>query len=295
MTLLPTPTPYDFDETVALLRMGPNDPCCIREPGRLALAWRTADGPATLELRRTVDGVEAASWGPGANAAMAQAPRVAGLHDDPAAFAPDHPVLARLSRVHAGLHLCDSGDIYGALLRATLQQLITWAEACGLWRGLVQTLGEPAPGPLGLGLPPEPKTLANTPLWTLQRIGLPERRANTVRLIGRHHKRLLEARQMTRTDRLRRLQAIPGIGAWTSESVSGLYLGDPDAMPPGDVHLPRHIHFVLTGEDRNVDDRHLMAQVEAYRPHRFRVMRLVYAAKIKPPRRTHKKPFSRRF
>lgn len=38
-----------------------------------------------------------------------------------------------------------------------------------------------------------------------------------------------------------RLPELPGIGPWTTEMVLGFGYGDPDAVPTGDVHLPRTV------------------------------------------------------
>ena len=126
-----------------------------------------------------------------------------------------------------------------------------------------------------------------------QRWGLGERRARTLVLVGRHAERLREAYAMDRPGRLRRLQALPGLGPWTAESVLGMHLGDPDALPPGDVHLPRTLRYALTGEDRATTDDEMFALAEPFRPHRFRVMRLVYAANIEPPRTSPKREVGR--
>src|SRR5207245_6758821 len=58
---------------LAPLRRGSGDPT-LRIDGESGTCWRTsttADGPATLALRRTSDGVvEATAWGPGAQRAL---------------------------------------------------------------------------------------------------------------------------------------------------------------------------------------------------------------------------------
>lgn len=287
--------PYDFDRTVAFLRTGPADPTFIRESGSIWRAWLTPDGPATLTIRCEGSVLTAKAWGPGAERAIGQAPRLGGLHDDPSVFQPTHPVLARLVKVHPGLRLPDTGDVYGALIRTIPQQLITWVEATEIWRDLVRHGGEPAPGPRPLMVPPSPQSLARVPMWRLQRLGLPTNRCNTLKLVGRHANRLNEAYAMSRPDRLRRLQAIPGIGPWTAESVLGMHLGDADAIMPGDVHLPRMVHFALTGENRAVTDDEMIASMERFSPHRFRALQLMHAANLKPPRTSPKREVRKRY
>jgi len=288
------PEPYALWDTVRFQRIGHRDPTFKQRGSDVFRAWRTPEGPATVHVRDGGDHLRAQAWGPGARFAIRQVPRFLGLHDDPGVFQPEHPRLARLARVHRGVHLCDCGDVIGSLLRVAVQQLWTWMEAASTWRRLVELRGEEAPGPAPLRLPPAPDVLARTPSWQLEQLGLTERRARTLILIGRHADRLAEAYDMDRAGRLERLQSLPGLGPWTAESVLGMHLGDADALPPGDVHLPRTLRFALTGQDRPTTDAQMFELAEPFRPHRFRVMRLVYAADLTPPRRSPKRPGRRR-
>jgi 3-methyladenine DNA glycosylase/8-oxoguanine DNA glycosylase len=56
----------------------------------------------------------------------------------------------------------------------------------------------------------------------------------------------------------------------------GFVLGDPDAVPTGDLHLPHEVAWALAGEER-ADDRRMLELLEPYRGHRFRVLRLLLA------------------
>ena len=283
-TTWPRPATYDFHGTLRFQRIGHRDPTLQLRERDVFRAWRTLEGPATVHARDCGDRIRVQAWGPGASSAVEQSFRLLGLHDDPAVFQPDHPRLARLADVHRGIHLSDCGDVVGSLVRVTLQQLWTWQEAVATWQHLVRHHGEDAPGPLPLRLIPAADVLARLPTWAYERAGLSERRARTVIGIGRHAARLAEAYAMDRPARLERLQVLPGLGPWTAESVLGMHLGDPDALPPGDVHLPRTLRYALTGEDRDTSDDEMFAFAEPFRPQRFRLMRLVYAAGITPPR-----------
>jgi 3-methyladenine DNA glycosylase/8-oxoguanine DNA glycosylase len=56
-------------------------------------------------------------------------------------------------------------------------------------------------------------------------------------------------------------------------------LGDPDAVIVGDLHIPRLVAWALAGETE-ADDPRMLALLEPYRGHRFRLIRLFYAAGI---------------
>jgi 3-methyladenine DNA glycosylase/8-oxoguanine DNA glycosylase len=79
-----------------------------------------------------------------------------------------------------------------------------------------------------------------------------------------------------------RLQRVPGIGPWTTESVMGYGAGDPDAVIPGDLHLPRILCYALAGEQNGTDAR-MLELLEPFRGHRFRIIRLLYAAGLDTP------------
>ena len=80
-----------------------------------------------------------------------------------------------------------------------------------------------------------------------------------------------------------RLQALPGVGAWTAAEVTLRAMGDPDAVSVGDYHLPNLVSFALAGEPR-ADDARMLELLEPYRGHRGRVIRLIEAGGLGPPR-----------
>jgi 3-methyladenine DNA glycosylase/8-oxoguanine DNA glycosylase len=57
----------------------------------------------------------------------------------------------------------------------------------------------------------------------------------------------------------------------------GFVLGDPDAVPVGDLHLPHEVGWALAAEP-GADDARMLELLEPYRGHRFRVLRLLLAA-----------------
>jgi 3-methyladenine DNA glycosylase/8-oxoguanine DNA glycosylase len=72
------------------------------------------------------------------------------------------------------------------------------------------------------------------------------------------------------------LARIPGCGPWTVGMLLGFGLGDPDAVPVGDLHLPSLVARALVGEPR-ADDPRMLELLEPYRGHRFRLIRLLLA------------------
>jgi 3-methyladenine DNA glycosylase/8-oxoguanine DNA glycosylase len=80
----------------------------------------------------------------------------------------------------------------------------------------------------------------------------------------------------------RRLRSLPGIGVWTSAEVRFRAHGDADAVSFGDYHIAKNVGWALTG--REVDDDGLAELLEPYRPHRYRVQRLVELAGLGRPR-----------
>jgi 3-methyladenine DNA glycosylase/8-oxoguanine DNA glycosylase len=73
------------------------------------------------------------------------------------------------------------------------------------------------------------------------------------------------------------IAGVPGCGPWTVEMTMGFALGDPDAVPTGDLHLPSQVGWALAREP-DADDARMLELLEPYRGHRFRLLRLLLAA-----------------
>ena len=84
-------------------------------------------------------------------------------------------------------------------------------------------------------------------------------------------------------DAYRRITALRGVGPWSAALVGMQALGDADAVPVGDYHIPNTVAWALAGEDRGSDER-MLELLEPFRPHRGRVVRLLKSAGIKAPR-----------
>ena len=182
-----------------------------------------------------------------------------------------------------GLRITRSRAVFEALLPAVLTQKVTGLEAARAIRGLVRALGEPAPGPAGLRLPPPPEALAALPYEWFHRFGVEMRRANVLRHAAARADRLEEAGAMDLASARRRLLAFPGVGPWTAAEVAVVALGDADAVSVGDYHIPNTVAWALAGEPR-ADDERMLELLEPYAGHRGRVIRLLEAAGISAPR-----------
>ena len=78
------------------------------------------------------------------------------------------------------------------------------------------------------------------------------------------------------------LRALPGVGVWTAAEVRQRAHGDADAVSFGDYHVAKNIGWALLG--REIDDDALAELLEPYRPHRYRVQRLLELAGAARPR-----------
>ncbi len=275
--------PVDLVTTTFPLRQGTHDPTTRVAAGQVWRALRTTGGPATLHLR--VDGRElvAGAVGPGSAQALELAPRLAGLHDDPTALRPLHPVLAEARRRTPGLRLTSGTGVFDALVWTVLAQKVVGFDARRAYRDLVARLGEPAPGDAGLLLPPDPGRIARTPYWTFHECNVERRRA-TVIVDAAHRAGSLNAlAALPAVEARARLQSLPGIGPWTAAEVTAVSHGDPDAVPLGDYHVPNAVAYALAGEPRG-DDARMLELLEPYAGQRGRVIRLLMSGGRGAPR-----------
>jgi 3-methyladenine DNA glycosylase/8-oxoguanine DNA glycosylase len=275
--------PLDLGLTLGPLWRGPLDPTTRLWADQAIRASRTPNGPATIEIRVAGRRLTANAWGPGAEAAIAAVPALVGLDDDPSAFRPADPLLKNLARRAPGLRLPKTRAVLDALVLAILEQKVTGSEAFHGFRGLVRAFGERAPGPHDLWLQPPASVLARVPYYRLHPLGIERRRADTIRFAASRAKRLEEITAMTPVDAAARLQALPGVGAWTAAEVTLRALGDPDAVSVGDYHLPNLVSWALAGEPR-ADDARMLELLEPYRGQRARVIRLLETSGIRAPR-----------
>lgn len=293
---IPLPHALDLRHSLGPLRVGKHDPTISLGPHAVLRAMRTPIGPATLLVRHEGDRLAAEAWGAGADWALAAAPGYVGLLDDRAGFDPTHPLVRDLHRRAAGLRLPRTGRVLEALLPAVLGQKVTGFEAQRSFRQLVERWGEPAPGPGDLRLPPAPATLAELGYYELHVIGVEKKRADTLKRVAAQATRLEGAGELDTPTLRARLEAIPGVGPWTSAEVTRLAHGDADAVSIGDFHLKHLVAFALANEPRGSDAR-MLELLEPFRGHRGRVCLLIEGSGLSAPKygpRQRIQPLARR-
>ena len=281
-----TTRPLDLLRTLAPIGLGPS----LRLDGRDAWrATRTPAGLATVHLRRVEGQVEVEAWGPGAAWAAAQSPSLCGEDDDASGFTARHKLIGDLHRRHPGVRMPKTRAVFEALIPAVLAQKVTTIEAEAAYRALMRSWGEPAPGPVRMRIAPSARVIASTPYWAFHKLGVERRRAEVIIRAARSASRLEETVEMDMPSAYRRLAAFPGIGPWTAAKVASVALGDADAVPVGDYHLPNTVGYALEGTARSTDAR-MLELLDPYRGHRGRVIRLLLLSGIRAPRFGPKQP-----
>ena len=255
-------------------------------------ATRTPEGAVTQRIWVEAGQVRSEEWGPGSAWAVAHLATLLGGRDRPQDFVPRHPLLRDLHRLFAGLRFARTEAVFEAALPTILEQQVPGVQARSSYRRIVAELGEPAPGPGGLRLPPAPERLAAMPYWALHKFGVERRRADVIRTAARHARRLEEATAMAPDAARRRLTAVPGLGEWSAAEIAAVALGDADAVSTGDYHLKHVVSWALAGEPRGSDDR-MLELLEPYRGQRGRAIRLLELAGVQAPRRGPRKPLHR--
>ena len=278
-------SPHRVDLRLTLGRLG-RGPC-----GRFvgdARGWvtRTPLGPASVRIVASGRDITVSTWGPGADVVVEHAEEIVGACDDPAALQPRHAAVADSVRRTHGLCIPRPGNVVETLLPVILEQKVQAAAAHRSYAGIVRRWGEPAPGPagaLGLFVPPDPAILARVPSYALHPLNIERKRADTFVRAARLAASLAAAAGMEPPQARARLQVVPGVGAWTSAEVALHALGDADAVPVGDYHLPNLVSFALAGEARG-DDARMLELLEPYRGQRGRVIRVLAAAGVRAPK-----------
>ena len=283
------PFPLDVRLVLSVHRRGPRDPAFLAAAdGAIWRTSRTPDGPGTLRVTgagAAVTVVSATAWGPGAAWLLDTLPCLLGARDDPAGFAPAHPLLRELARRYRGARVGRSGRVLEALVPAVLEQKVVSIEAHRAWRVLLTRFGDPAPGPAPAGMRvfPAARTWSRIPSWEWHRAGVEAVRARTIIAAARAPGRIEETTAMAAAEADRRLRALPGVGPWTSAEVRQRACGDADAVSVGDYHLPAVVGWALAGHV--VDDAGMLELLAPYAGHRYRATGLVELSGPRPPRR----------
>jgi 3-methyladenine DNA glycosylase/8-oxoguanine DNA glycosylase len=279
---IPVEEPHDLAATLFPLRRGTGDPTMRIEAREVWRAARTPEGPVTLRLDQGSGTVAATAWGPGASWALEHAPGLIGAEDDLSAFEPRDDVMTQIWKKHRSVRLTRALDVVRTLVAAILEQKVVGLEARRAWRRMTSDVSEPAPGESGLLLPPDPSRVAELPYFRFHPWGVERRRAEVVRAVCARAASLEALAEVPFDEASRRLQALPGIGPWTTAEVMRLSFGDPDAVSVGDYHLPDIVAWALAGEPRGTDER-MLELLEPYRGQRARVQVLLERSHISPP------------
>jgi 3-methyladenine DNA glycosylase/8-oxoguanine DNA glycosylase len=279
--------PVDLVGTLGTLVRGAGDPTHRIAADRSV--WRvcaTPFGPATLHLQVDADEIAMSAWGAGAAWAVESAPALLGADDDDTDFAPLHDVVREAHRRRPGWRVPRTGLVIDAMVPAVIEQKVTGHEAFGGYRRLVQRFGTPAPGPAGeagLFCPPTAAAWALVPSWEWLQAGVDGARSGTAVRCAQRAGRLEQTLDVPAAEAERRMTSIAGVGVWTAAEVRQRAHGDADAVSFGDFHVPTDIGLALTGSA--VDDDGLAELLEPYRPHRYRVQRLLQLVGPRRPRR----------
>lgn len=280
----------DVRTTLAPFGVFRSDPTHCWGTTAFARAVRTPAGVGTVRFSWAGTGrdgsVDVEAWGDGASWLLDVAPRWLGSDDDPSTFDPSpNQRLARLWRRHGRWRLAGSGVVWQELAMTILGQRVTTVDAMSSWRRICRTWGEPAPGPHGLTLPPAPEVIGGASYVELHRHGVERRRADALVGAARRAERLEEAARMPAVDALTRLSALPGLGAWTATATVTVSHGHPDIVILGDYGVPTIVSYALTGTAERVDDDRMSELLIPFDGNRWRVVRLLYNAGVRPPRR----------
>jgi 3-methyladenine DNA glycosylase/8-oxoguanine DNA glycosylase len=269
--------PLDVRATVRRLDVG-----TIGSDGTWWWAAAGEDGPTTVAIGAVEGGAVVRAWGPDAERAIDRADRLLGVHRPQPPLFPGTPAgrfLAQSRAVRTG----HTGDVFGAVIAAVCGQIVTRREAGTSIRALRSRFGSTAPGPVALRSLPGPDVVASLGYADLHECGIERRRASVLIEAARRHRRLDEIADLPVVDGYRRLMAVRGLGQWSAALVMGRAVGDLDAVPLGDFHLPNTIAWALAGEERGTDER-MEELLEPYRPFRGHVVHAVIEAGVHAPR-----------
>ncbi len=251
-------------------------------------AWyarRTPEGVATVRITHHGDHLRAEAWGDGGALLLDDVPDLVGLNDTGFEGVPmEHAIVRELAKRMPGYRIGHTKDLYAQTIAVAVAQKVTGKNSKDALRAIAYKWGERAPGPRDdLIVLPEPRVLARQPYYDFHPLNVERHRADLLKRIASHARALQRAEKMSHADAYAHLLKFRGIGPWTAGVVMGAALGDPDAVPVGDYHLPNVIAFNLAGEPRADDDR-MLELLEPYRGHRGRIVRMIKSGGNAPPK-----------
>lgn len=266
--------------TLSPLRRGPGDP--TYQHGADGSIWRTsllATGPVTARFVRTApDAVRAQMWGAGAAEFADRLPAYLGADDDAAGLEPSHPIVAAAVRKARHLRLGRTGLVLEALIPAVIEQRVQGGDAFRAWRLLVTKYGTAAPGPAPerMRVFPLAEVWRRIPSWEFHRANVDPGRARTVVGCAQRADALERLVHRPAEEARTAMMSLPGVGIWTAAETAQRAFGDPDALSVGDYHVCKMVGWTLLGHP--IDDDEMVELLEPMRPHRHRVIRLLYVS-----------------
>jgi len=241
----------------------------------------TPQGPAVVAMRAADGCVRADGWGPGLDWPFTQLPSLLGARDDPSGFEPAHTTLAAVAGRFTSLRIGATGRWYEALATSAIGQRVVTADAGASRSMLARRHGEAtAAGPANTF--PAPETILTLTDHELHRAGIERSRARVLRVGARYADRLERLSTVGAAEARAWLQELPGVGPWTAALTTSAAGGDADAVPVGDLHIPRIVTYALTGEEG--DDEPMLEALAPYDGHRMRVVRMLKMSGAGPPR-----------
>ena len=194
--------------------------------------------------------------------------RLFDLDADPAAIASvlsTDPLLAPLVAARPGLRVPGAINGFEFAVRAIIGQQISVTGARTLVGRLVKSLGEPLASPDGslTHMFPSPEVIAEA---DMNGLGLTQRRITALQALARSviRQELILDATADREETATRLQALPGVGPWTSAYIAMRALSDPDAFPISDLGL----RSAFEQHGLAADPRSIAQRGEAWRPWR---------------------------
>jgi len=277
--------PFDLGATWRLSVLWGGTPWRRADETGVWYATRTPDGIGTVRVAHRGDHLAAEAWGAGADRLLDDVPNLVGLHDvGVTGIDTDNLALRQLLKRLRGFRLGRTKQFYPSLISVAIAQKVTGKSSKAALDALARRWGEQAPGPRkDLLVLPAPETLLLHPYYEFHTLNVERHRADLLRRIASRATALQRAVDMSFDDAMAHLQRLRGIGPWTAGIAMGIVMGDPDAVPLGDLHLPNAVAYNLAGEPR-ADDARMLELLEPYRGNRGRIVRMIKGFGRKAPR-----------
>lgn len=272
----------ELETTFLPLRRGRGDPTTRVDVRDVWRATRTPDGPVTVHVESDSGALTVEAWGGGRSWVLDRIGGWLGLEDGAEAFDPPPGPVRDVWRRRRRLRILRTGLVVEHLIPTILEQKVTGMEARRAFRRLTLALAEPAPGPAGLLLPPDPARIATLPYFAMHPFGVERRRAEVIRAVCAKAAWLDAGADLPLEQARTRIASMRGVGAWSVAEVARLGLGDADAVSIGDFHVPNLVAWVLAREPRGSDER-MLELLEPYRPFRGLAQRLIETSGVRAP------------